>query len=169
VHRFLLSGVASATNSISANLKGGAAEDTPLRKREHHALFLGVETDDQSGVGLIIPDEFIGPVASPNAITTSLEAYISGILKSREKDWDTVGARRIAEVWNGRVVSDGLRRKKSGKLNKHEGAALRKGTMLREFGADDGDDSATGGGARGAFKEMTTRTGQVLKGGLNFA
>ncbi len=44
--------------------------------------------------------------AAPNIITTDLEAYISGILHSRQKDWDAMGARRIAELWSGRVGTD---------------------------------------------------------------
>ncbi|GFZ47816.1 hypothetical protein JCM24511_05563 [Saitozyma sp. JCM 24511] len=169
VPRFLLSGVASAASSVHANLKGGGAEDTPLRKREHHAHFLDHASDDESGVGLIIPDEEVGSFASPNAITTNLEAYISGVLKSREKDWDTVGARRVAQLWNGHVVSDALKKQRSGKL-RHDVRPLRKRTTSRDVGVETADGSDTGGGgARGALKEMTVRTGQVLKGGLNFA
>ena len=163
VHRFLFSGVASATSSLSANLKGGAAEDTPLRKREHHLRFRADDgTDSDSGVGLIVPQGEIGPVAPPDVITTDLDAYTKGILKSREKDWDVMGARRIGALWSGQVD---LRHKRSfGRLDRN---VLRRRQTSLDAGREDGLDDAQGG-ARATFEKMTSKTGQAIKGGLGF-
>ena len=159
VHRLFLSGVAQATSSISANLKGGIAEDTPLRQREHHLQHRGEEAESDTGVGMIIPEGELGSVAPPDVITTDLEAYTRGILKSREKDWDVMGARRVAEVWNGQMA-EGMHRARFGR------AAMRKRTASRDMGKDEDMDDSVGGGARGAFEKMTAKTGQALKGGF---
>ena len=158
VHRLLASSVVSATSSLSANLKGGAAEDTPLRKREHHLRFRENDADPESGLGLIIPEGQVGQVAPPDIITTDLNAYIRGIQKSREKDWDIIGARRIALLWSGEV---GLHRKPSNRLDR----MMRMRTMSKDASKSD-DGSESGGGARGTFGKVTQKTGQVLKGGL---
>ncbi|WVQ98166.1 hypothetical protein IAU59_005288 [Kwoniella sp. CBS 9459] len=166
VHKLLFSGVAHATSSISANLKGGTTEDTPIRKREHHLRYRGDEDDGkdsmvngyqgESGVDLIVPEGDVGPVASPDIITTDLEAYIKGILKSREKDWDIMGARRVAELWNGSVAEMAEvapRSKRKGRMSSmnsvsgslsgvggashhrhHERGTLKKRTTSRDFG-----------------------------------
>lgn len=157
VHRSLVSGVAHATSSLSANLKGGAAEDGPLRRREHRPEFRTDSGDSDTGMGMIIPHGDVGPVAPPDVITTDLEAYIKGILKSREKDWAIMGARRVAQLWNGHMFEqEGKRR--------HLGGILRRRTASRDVLDDDADDSAH---ARGrGLKGMTAKTGQAIKGGF---
>ncbi|OCF33863.1 hypothetical protein I316_04575 [Kwoniella heveanensis BCC8398] len=198
VHKLLFSGVAHATSSISANLKGGATEDTPIRKREHHLRYRGDEDDSrdtlsngyqgESGVDLIVPEGEVGPVAPPDVITTDLEAYIKGILRSREKDWDIMGARRVAELWNGTVAEmaednprGGGKHRKGGRMSsmnsvsgsvtgvgasgshRHsERGVLRKRTASRDFGNDEGE----GDNLKDAIKEISGRAGQALKGGF---
>jgi hypothetical protein len=155
----LFSGVASATSSIQANLKGGAAEDTPIRKREHHLYYTHnnqssrsiVDEQPESGIKMIIPEGEVGPVAPPDVITSDLDAYTKGILKSREKDWDVMGARRIAGLWNGQVD---LGRRKGGE----------KGTLRKKTGSGVYDEGESVG--RGAFERVTARTGQAIKGGF---
>nr|XP_019008341.1 uncharacterized protein I206_06900 [Kwoniella pini CBS 10737]OCF47122.1 hypothetical protein I206_06900 [Kwoniella pini CBS 10737] len=183
VHRLLFNGVAQATSSISANLKGGSTEDTPIRKREHHLRFRGEDEDDQ-GVGLIIPEGEVGPVAPPDVITTDLEAYIKGILRSREKDWDIMGARRVAELWNGTVAESdtGRRRKLNGRMGSMNSSTgnirdsnrgvLRKKTQSRDFAIGQSahlgikEDDEGDGDFKGAFKEISGRAGQAIKGGF---
>ncbi|WVR04726.1 hypothetical protein IAU60_001737 [Kwoniella sp. DSM 27419] len=178
VHKLLLSGVAQATSSLHANLKGSAADDTPLRKREHHLRFRGMEEDnDDSGVVMIIPEGEVGAVAPPDVITTDLEAYIKGILRSREKDWDLIGARRIAELWNGTVaeLADDRPRRKgrvgsvASVATSHRGdrGVLKKRTASRDFGANGTfreDEEADN--LKDAIKEISGRAGQALKGGF---
>lgn len=154
VHRLFFSGVAQATNSISANLKGSTPEDSSLRRREHHLRHKPDDGDSDNGVGMIIAEGDVGPVAPPDVITTDLEPYTKGILKSREKDWDVMGARRIAELWNGNVAEHGRKSLDRGLLRKR---TVSKDTM------DDGEDSH---GARGTFERVTARTGQAFKGGF---
>ncbi|WRT64661.1 uncharacterized protein IL334_001595 [Kwoniella shivajii] len=178
VHRMLFNGVAQATSSLSANLKGGTAEDTPIRKREHHLRFKGDEDDAGEGVGLIVPEGEVGPVAPPDVITTDLEAYIKGVLRSREKDWDIMGARRVAELWNG-TLADNVeerprRRGKMASLSSSTGSntrdhrnVLRKRTQSRDFhigqtGIREDDE----GDIKGAIKEISGRAGQAIKGGF---
>ncbi|WWD21623.1 hypothetical protein CI109_106109 [Kwoniella shandongensis] len=173
VHRLLLSGVAQATSSIHANLKGGAAEDTPIRKREHHLRFRADDEDSDSGMVMIIPEGEVGPVAPPDVITTDLEAYIRGILKSREKEWDVMGARRLAELWNGTVAEgmehpsrrQGRRRSAGGggSGHRHDRGVLKKRTVSKDFAIreEDGEDNL-----KGAIKEISGRAGQALKGGF---
>ena len=111
-------------------------------------------------MSLIIPEGEVGPVAPPDIITTDLDAYIKGIIKSREKDWDIMGARRIAHLWSGEV---GLKRKPSNKLDR---AMMRMRSNSRDvYKSDDGDESPSAG-HRGAFGKVTAKTGQVIKGGL---
>ncbi|WWD07525.1 hypothetical protein V865_005626 [Kwoniella europaea PYCC6329] len=182
VHKLLLNGVAQATSSISANLKGGTTEDTPIRKREHHLRFKGDDENDGEGVGLIIPEGEVGPVAPPDVITTDLEAYIKGILRSREKDWDIMGARRVAELWNG-TVAEGLendkpkRKGRMGSMNSSTGSmrdpnrgVLKKRTQSRDFnpygnnaGIKEDDE---GDNIKDAIKEISGRAGQAIKGGF---
>ncbi|ORY30331.1 hypothetical protein BCR39DRAFT_564873 [Naematelia encephala] len=158
VHRLL----AHATSSLSANLKGGAAEDTPLRKREHHLRFsrdsLPEDSDNESGVGLIVPEGQVGPVAPPDVITTDLEAYTKGILKSREKDWDVMGARRVAELWNGHTAENFGSAKRS-----HSRGMLRRRTASHDPVGN--DDASDGSGPKGAFEKIA-RTGHALRGGF---
>lgn len=167
VHRLLISGVANATSSISANLKGGASEETPtpLRKREKHMKFA---EDGESGLDMIVPDAGAGSVAGPDVITADLEAYTKGILKSRERDWDAIGARRVAELWNGHVAEG------NGHSHHHRGKFFRR----RHAKEDQGDrgDEGVGAAAIGAFKGMTkgvqnktAKTGQAVKGALGMS
>ncbi|ORX33965.1 hypothetical protein BD324DRAFT_653662 [Kockovaella imperatae] len=160
VPRLLVSGVTAATSSITANLKG-AAEDAPLRKREHHMRSLD-DADTESGLCLIIPEGEVGTVAPPDIITTDLDAYIKCILKSRQKEWDVMGARRVAWLWSGDID---LRRKPSNRLERVMGIRSTKQDPTK---SDDGSESATGGtgGPRAAFDKVTAVTGHVLKGGL---
>ncbi|KAK8847532.1 hypothetical protein IAR55_005390 [Kwoniella newhampshirensis] len=172
VHRLLFSGVAQATSSLQANLKGGAAEDTPIRKREHHLRFRADDEDSDSGMVMIIPEGQVGSVAPPDVITTDLEAYTRGILKSREKDWDLMGARRLAELWNG-TVAESLERspRRRGRPTpmsgangqRHDRSVLRKRTVSKDFAIkeEDGEDNL-----KGAIKEISERAGQALKGGF---
>ncbi|KAL7419395.1 hypothetical protein Q5752_006233 [Cryptotrichosporon argae] len=158
VHRLLLSGVASATSTLSANLKGGA-DDTPLRKREHLRRH-DVETRDYaSGLELIVADADVGVVAPPDIITTDLEAYTRGVLKSKEKEWDVMGARRIAALWSGHP-GGGLHLHGQGfRTRRLEALGRRRPTVIDED--DDGE-----GRARHAFKGMTAKTGQALRDGF---
>jgi hypothetical protein len=96
----VLSGVVHATSSLSANLKGGNAEDGPLRRREHRP---DISTDTHAGIHLIVPDDEVGSSAAPDVITTNLEAYTSGIKRSKEKDWEQMGAKRIGDLWKGNI------------------------------------------------------------------
>lgn len=154
--RLLLSGVASATSTLHANLKGGGQEDTPLRKREHHHFRTRPEElPSDSGFNLIVPAGEAGVYAPPDIITSDLEAYTRGILKSREKDWDVMGARRIGALWSGQT--------ELGKSKSHRrlnGGVLRKKTHEPE--ADDGDEGST----RGALGKISEKTGLAIKGGL---
>jgi hypothetical protein len=158
VHRLLFSGVAQATNSISSNLKGSGAEDTPLRKREHHLQPKTADGEGDTGVGLIHPEGNVGPVAPPDVITADLEAYTKGILKSREKDWDVMGARRVANLWHGSVAEHG-------EAGSRSRGILRKRPTRDLLANEEAEDNA-GHGARGAFERVTARTGQALKGGF---
>jgi hypothetical protein len=157
VHRFLFSGVASATSSIHANLKGSAHEDTPLRKREHHLRNRLEDGSSESGVTLVVPAGEIGSSAPPDIMTSDLEAYTKGILKTREKDWDTMGARRIAALWSGQA--DGRSRRAS---RRHTGVLRRRDPSV------DTETATEENGAKAAFGKMTTMTGQAIKGGLGF-
>lgn len=172
----LLTGVAQTASHLSANLKGGGGEETSLRWREHqHRHRLDEQQLEDPGMVMIIPDDEIGSIAPPDAITTHLEAYIKCILKSKEKEWDVMGARRIAELWNG-SLADSVegRRKRRGTLTLSLGrggsrergkGVLRKGTssrddtMREEEGREEGD-------LRGTIKEISERAGQALRGGM---
>ena len=147
VHRLLFSGMAQATSSISANLKGAAAEDAPLRKREHHLRHKAEDGDSDTALGMILPEGHVGPVAPPDVITADIEAYTKSILKSREKDWGVMGARRVADLWNGNHGSDGRR-------------------SDRDLAANEDREDNTAHGAMGALGRVTARTGQALKGGF---
>lgn len=75
-----------------------------MRKREHHHLRNRLEDgSSDSGFGLVVPVGEVGAYAPPDVMTADLEAYTKGILKSREKDWDVMGARRIAALWSGQT------------------------------------------------------------------
>nr|XP_018265333.1 uncharacterized protein I303_01697 [Kwoniella dejecticola CBS 10117]OBR87491.1 hypothetical protein I303_01697 [Kwoniella dejecticola CBS 10117] len=177
VHRLLFNGVASATSSISANLKGGSTEDTPIRKREHHLRFRDDEEGDQ-GVGLIIPEGEVGPVAPPDVITTDLDAYIKGILRSREKDWDIMGARRVAQLWNGSVAENdpGRKRRNAGRMgsmNSSTGSmrdpsrgVLRKRTQSKDFVLGQPGNGIREDDEEGDLKGALGRAGQAIKGGF---
>lgn len=166
VHRLLISGVANATSTLSANLKGGASEETPtpLRKREKHMKFA---EEGDSGLDMIVPDSGVGSVAGPDIITVDLEAYVKGILKSRERDWDVIGARRVAELWNGHVAEG----------NGHHHHHHHRGRFFRRRHAkEDQGDEGVGAAAIGAFKGMTkgvqnktAKTGQAVKGALGMS
>lgn len=164
VHRLLISGVANATSTLSANLKGGASEETPtpLKKREKHMKYA---EDGESGLDMIVPDAGVGSVAGPDVITVNLEAYVKGILKSRERDWDAIGARRVAELWNGHVAEG------NGHNHQHRGKFFR-----RRHAKEDQGDEGVGAAAIGAFKGMkqgvqnkTAKTGQAVKGALGMS
>ncbi|GMK54371.1 hypothetical protein CspeluHIS016_0109570 [Cutaneotrichosporon spelunceum] len=108
VHRLLISGVGSVASGVQSVVKGGATNDDnlPARKREQHIRYTGREED--SGVSMIVRSD--GSATAPDVITSDLDAYVKGVLKSREKDWDIMGARRIAVLWSGRVAEiDGSR------------------------------------------------------------
>lgn len=165
VHRLLFSGVASATSTLSANLKGAVSEDTPtpLRKREKHMKFA---EDGDSGLDMIVSEAGLGSVvAGPDVITSDLDAYVKGVLKSRERDWDIIGARRVAELWNGDIAEG------KGNHQHHRGTFFR-----RSRARDDHDDEGVGAAAIGAFKGMTkgvqnrtAKTGQAVKGALGMS
>ncbi|WVQ91793.1 hypothetical protein IAS59_005596 [Cryptococcus gattii] len=168
----LLTGVAQTASHLSANLKGGGGEETSLRWREHHHRHrLDEQELEDPGMVMIIPDDEIGNIAPPDAITTHLEAYIKCILKSKEKEWDVMGARRIAELWNG-SLADSIegRRKRRGTLTlslgrggsrEREKGVLRKRTTSRDdtMREDEGD-------LRGTIKEISERAGQALREGM---
>ncbi|BEI81264.1 hypothetical protein CcaverHIS002_0204240 [Cutaneotrichosporon cavernicola] len=169
VHRILFSSVGSVASGVQSVVKGSANNDEsmPARKREQHIRFTGREED--SGISMIVPS--VGGAAAPDVITSDLEAYVKGVLKSREKDWDVMGARRIADLWSGRAA---------------EADDSRAQPRLRVFGrrsnlpiADDEDDTslhlgttaigtirgaagAAAGAATGAIKGIT----KGARGGL---
>jgi len=157
VHRFLFSGVASATSSLHANLKGSGHEDTPLRKREHHLRNRLEDGSNDSGLALVVPPGEIGSFAPPDVMTSDLEAYTKGILKTREKDWDLMGVRRIAALWSGQADL------RAGRTSRRHAGVLSR----RRQSADTGDTTEEGG-AKAAFGKMTTKTGQAIKDGLGF-
>jgi hypothetical protein len=171
VHRRFFSGVASATSSISANLKVGHLDDTPLRKREHHSPSRsnaltenGHPSGDGSsgnGLNLILPDDEVGSVASPNAITSNLESYIHGILKTREKDRDIIGARRIGALWSGHLA--GAEWENGGK---RRFGNLRRRTHSISKDAEEGTESSPPSASAGGVLHGVRRTGSVLIGGL---
>jgi len=90
-------------------------------------------------------------------MTSDLEAYTKGILKTREKDWDLMGARRIAALWSGQAElrTDRARRRHTGVLRRREASV-------------DTETATEEGGAKAAFGKMTTKTGQAIKDGLGF-
>jgi hypothetical protein len=145
VHHSVLSGVAHATSSISANLKGNSHEDGPLRRREQRPDLSS--STGESGLKLISPDHDVGNSAPPDVITTNLEAYTNGIKKSREKDWIEMGAKKIGDLWKGNL---GVEEKKGF-------GVFRKGTIKEEGTEEDSDD---GGRTRGAL----AKTGKAFKG-----
>jgi hypothetical protein len=146
VHHSVLSGVAHATSSISANLKGSSHEDGPLRRRELRPDYS--MTSSESGLKLITPDNEVIPSAPPDVITTNLEAYTNGIKKSKEKDWIEMGAKRIGDLWKGNL---------GGEENKKGRGVFRRGTIREEGTEEDSDDNT---GARGAL----VKTGKAFKG-----
>ena len=145
VHHSVLSGVAHATSSISANLKGSSHEDGPLRRRELRPDYSLASSE--SGLKLITPDNEVIPSAPPDVITTNLEAYTNGIKKSKEKDWTEMGAKRIGDLWKGNL---GVEEKKGR-------GVFRRGTIREEGTEEDSDDNT---GARGAL----VKTGKAFKG-----
>lgn len=174
IHRAFFSGVASATSSIHANLKGGSIDDTPLRKREHHSpsrsntLIESTGSADYKGLSLIVPDDEVVTVASPNAITSNLDAYIQGVVKTREKDRDVIGARRIGALWTGHLA--GTEWASPGKGRRfRDGLRRRTRSVSRDFddGAESSPPSATTGRAGPSLNGVVRRTGSVLIGGLN--
>ncbi|WVN89342.1 uncharacterized protein L203_104565 [Cryptococcus depauperatus CBS 7841] len=172
----LLYEVAHTASNLSANLKG-VAEDTPLRRREHHLRQLDLTRfeDEASGVEMIVPEGEVGMIAPPNVITSDLEAYIRGILRSREKDWDVIGARRVAELWNGTVADsvDGYKKRRgmlsfglasrarSGSREREKGV-LRRRTTSKDESIQDDDE----GDLRGTIRDLGERAGQAFKEGL---
>ena len=150
-------------SSISANLKGSAAEDRPLHKREHHLRHRIEDGESDTGVSMIIPEGEIGAVAPPDVVTTDLEAYIKGIINSREKDWDVIGARRVAVLWNGSLAEQaGVRPQR-----RMDRGLLGRKMVSRELESlEEGEDNHMAHGAKGAFERVTARTGQALKGGF---
>lgn len=157
VHRLFLSGVAQATSAVSA-IKSGSNDDGPLRKREYFNSTLAEElATSATGVSLIIPDDEVGNVASPNIITSNLDAMVQ-LLKSKEKEVEQLGAKHLSWLWSGKVGGQDLLVKR---LTKNYGAKkTRQPTLL----VPDGDESA-GGGNRGALGAVR-RTGTALKDGV---
>lgn len=139
----LVSGVAHATSSLSANLKGGAAEEGPLRRREYRPDLFASPLGG-GGMGLITPDADLGGIAPPDILTTNLDAYTKGIQRTKEKDWVLLGARRIGDLWKGTLFEHEGKRGLGGLLN-------RKSTV-RDGGTDDSSDE--GSKARGAFQAI---------------
>lgn len=156
----MLSGVASATSSISNNLKGGASDDlsTPLRKREQHMIF-GADDGGESGLGMIVPEAppDTNAVSAPDTITSDIDAYHRLLLKSKEKEWDVMGARPIAELFKGQAPERAM-----------DGEADRYYDPLRAFRRrpiqDDADDDGAVGATMGRVKGMRSKTGAALKG-----
>jgi hypothetical protein len=159
VHRLIISGVTSATN----NLRGNTADDgtTPLRKREQHKHFHGSH-DSESGVGMIVTYTKPEP-AAPDVITTDLEAYRKLIMQSREREWDAMGARRVAELWSGVTAKHGPDHgnRQHGRLQ-----AFRRRVTKNKDDKDAETDDDTPPSAIGAFKGMRDRTGAAIKGGF---
>lgn len=169
VHRILLSGVGSVASGVTSVVKGGANHDEglPARKREQHIRFTGREED--SGISMIVPSS--GGAAAPDAITSDLEGYVRGVLKSREKDWDIMGARRVAELWSGRVAeADDSRAQSRLRVFSRRGnqpvadddddGSVNLGTTA--IGTIRGAAGAAAGAATGAIKGIT----KGAKGGL---
>lgn len=108
---------------------------------------------------MIIPEAEVGPVAAPDVITTGLEAYIKGVLRSREKDWDVMGARHVAELWNGTIAECG-----SGRAQPRLRVFTRKSRVpMRDLRDEDEEDSSVGG-RMGTIRGVSTRAGAKLKG-----
>lgn len=150
----LVSGVAHATSSLSANLKGGAAEDGPLRRRELRPdLSSSSSSSSPSGMSLITPDHELlssgNGLAPPDAILTNLEIYTKGIMRTKDKDWALIGARRIGELWKGSLFEQESKRGLGGLLG-------RKPTVREASSEDESDE---GGRTKGAL----ARTGQAFK------
>jgi hypothetical protein len=169
VHRLLLSGVGSVASGVQSVVKGGTNNDegTPARKREQHIRFMG--RDEDSGLSMIVPS--VGGAAAPDVITSDLEAYVKGVLKSREKDWDIMGARRVAELWSGRVADADdnrahsrlrvfSRRSNMPVADDEDDASVNLGTTA--IGTIRGAAGAAAGAATGAIKGIT----KGAKGGL---
>ncbi|XAO24672.1 hypothetical protein I312_103478 [Cryptococcus bacillisporus CA1280] len=164
--------VERTASHLSANLKGGGGEETSLRWREHHHRHrLDEQELEDPGMVMIIPDDEIGSIAPPDAITTHLEAYIKCILKSKEKEWDVMGARRIAELWNG-SLADSVegRRKRRGTLTLSLGRGgsreREKGVLRKRTTSRDDTMREEEGDLRGTIKEISERAGQALRGGM---
>ncbi|EIW71183.1 hypothetical protein TREMEDRAFT_71084 [Tremella mesenterica DSM 1558] len=151
-----LSGVAHATSSLSANLKG--QDDLSLRRREHRVR--SPDDDERlGGMQLIVPEGQVGHSAPPDVITTDLEAYTRSLIKTKEKDWGLLGARRIAELWNGSFTEHD--HKKRNGFDR----VFRQRQASKLISDDDGETS--GGGTRGALKGLSNRTGQAIKESLS--
>ena len=148
--KFLLSGVAAATSSLHANLKGVGQDDTPLRKREHHLRNRMEDGSHDSGLNLVVPIGQVGSTAPPDIITSDLEAYTKGILKTRERDLDIMGARRISSLW-------------SGANDSHAKGFRGKGVLRRRHDSIDETDE---GGRMGPLGKIGEKTGLAIKGGL---
>jgi hypothetical protein len=103
---------------------------------------------------LITPDSDIGSIAGPDVITTNLEAYTNGIKSMKEKTWEDMGAKKIGNLWKGKVNSGvGEYEGKRG----FGGLISRKNTIKDDGTEEDSDDHGKG---KGAF----ARTGQAFKG-----
>lgn len=142
-----------ATSSLTANLKGGGIEDGPLSRREARPdLSIGTgagPSSRDSGVGLITSDTDFGGSAPPDVITCDLDMYTRSVMKSRDKDQVLMGAKRIGDLWKGRIFEqEGKRR---------FGGVFRSGTIREDATDEDTDD---GGRSMGPI----ARTGQVFKG-----
>jgi hypothetical protein len=172
IHRAFFSGVASATSSIHANLKGEHIDDTPLRKREHHSPSRSIVTEgassvDHKGLSLIVPDDEVTAVASPNAITSNLEAYVQGVVKTRERDRDIIGARRIGALWTGHLA--GTEWASHGKGRRFRDGLRRRTHSIskdQDEGAESSPPSATTGKPSTSLNGVVRRTGSVIIGGL---
>lgn len=146
----LASGVAHATSSLAANLKGGLAEDGPLRRRELRPdLSASTSADKGSGRSLIVMGD-LGGVTPPDVITDDLELYTRTVMRTKEKDQNLLGARRVGDLWRGAIFEMEGKRGLGGFLG-------RKNTV--KDGGTDEDSDEGGRPMRGL-----ARTGQAIKG-----
>jgi hypothetical protein len=108
-------------------------------------------------MSLIVPDEEVGSSASPDIITTNLDAYIKGVAKIREKEWDTIGSRRIGELWNGKIWEGEGKKRHLNLLGRRSGS---KSATVDNYDENEGERG------KKPLKDITARTGQVIKDGF---